>query len=260
MNKYVRPFFGLCASSVLRGARGGFRDFAAASATASLYAERLPSRGLRSIPMVELDEILGSRKASIRLTVQQYENGMLPSEQALMLLALLVAESPRIVLEIGTYMGHTTKAMAMNLPDSLIHTVDLPPEFSPGEEGDSGIERDDLHLIAMRRVGREFAGSEYSGRIRQHFADSALWDFQAAAGATFFFIDGGHTYGYCMSDSEKCFQLCGGKGVFLWHDCDDGHPGVVRALVEWRKMGRNVVRIKGSGLAYWKGGVSGSGG
>jgi hypothetical protein len=256
MNKYARPFMGLCCSSILRGIRGGLRngvrDFAAAGATASLHAERLPSRGLRSIPIVELDEILGSRKPSIRLNVQRYENGMLPAHEALVLLALLVAESPKTVLEIGTFMGHTTKAMAMNLPDSIIHTVDLPPDFSPEKDTASPIQKDDLHLIAGRTVGREFAGSPYSGAIRQHFADSALWDFSAAAGATFFFIDGSHTYEYCLSDSEKCFELCGGKGVFLWHDCGDGHPGVIKALLEWRARGRDIVRFKDTALAFWK--------
>ena len=201
-----------------------------------------------------LDDALGSQKLSVRLPVQAYEDGMLPPEQALILSSLLVAESPKVVLEIGTFMGHTAKLMAMNLPDALIHTVDLPLDYSPGSDPVSGLVKDDFHLIAKRRVGREFLGTEYQSRIRQHFADTGSWDFRVAEGATFFFIDGAHTYEYCKSDSEKCFALCGGRGVFVWHDCDDTHPGVVRLIREWRRLGRNVVRIENTPLAYWKAG------
>jgi hypothetical protein len=178
---------------------------------------------------------------------------MLPTDQALSLLAVLVAEQPQVVLEIGTFMGHTTKAMAMNLPRSVIHTVDLPPEFSPQRDPVSHARKDDFHLIANRRVGREFVGTEYEPRIRQHFADTALWDFREAAGATFFFVDGSHTYDYCKNDSEKCLALSGGRGVFLWHDCDDEHPGVLELINKWRDMGRDIRRINATPLAYWKG-------
>src|SRR2546430_16723031 len=47
---------------------------------------------------------------------------------------------PRAVLEIGTYFGSTTYNLAVNLPDAIIHTADLPPDFSRSEE---------------RRVGKE---------------------------------------------------------------------------------------------------------
>jgi hypothetical protein len=79
-----------------------------------------------------------------------------------------------------------------------------------------------------------------------------VWDSREAGSPTFFFIDGSHTYEYCKNDSEKCFALCDGKGVFLWHDCDEAHPGVVRFVMEWRQMGRDIRRISGTPIAYWK--------
>src|ERR1035437_494542 len=39
---------------------------------------------------------------------------------------------------------------------------------------------------------------------------------------------------------------------FLWHDCDDRHPGIVRFLLEWRELGRDVCRIHGTSLAFWR--------
>src|SRR5215467_10856682 len=54
-----------------------------------------------------------------------------------------------------------------------------------------------LILLRRRVVGREFKGHECASRIRQHFADTASWDFREAGQPTFFFIDGTHTYEYC---------------------------------------------------------------
>ncbi len=211
---------------------------------------------LLKIPSVDLGSLLGDVKANITLSVQKYEDGMLPSDNAMALLALAVAASPKVVLEIGTFMGHTTKLLAMNLPEAIIHSVDLPLDFIPDHDNVIEKKKDDFHLIAKRQVGREYRGTLYETRIRQHFVDTAVWNFKEAAGATLFFIDGSHTYDYCKNDSERCYELCRGKGVFLWHDCDDSHPGVVKVLLEWRALGRSVVRIQGTPIAYWNGNLA----
>ena len=177
---------------------------------------------------------------------------MLPSEQAMVLLSILVAEAPNEVLEIGTYMGHTTRQMAENLPTATIHTVDLPESFPVERDPEQNLRKDDFHLINRRVVGREFKGHPCATSIIQHFADTAIWDFHDAGQPTLFFIDGSHTYEYCKNDSEKCFQLCGGRGVFLWHDCDDNHSGVVRFITEWRRQGNDIKRIAGTPIAFWK--------
>jgi hypothetical protein len=205
-----------------------------------------------AIPEIRLGNVLGDRKPFIRLSVMRYEDGMLPSDQAIALLSILVAEAPEEVLEIGTYMGYTTRQIAENLETAIIHTVDLPKDFSAERDPERNFSKDDFHLISRRIVGREFLGQSCAGRIRQHFADTASWDFRHAGNATFFFIDGSHTYKYCKNDSEKCFELCGGRGVFLWHDCDFLHPGVAKFVSEWRKQGRDIRRISGTALAYWK--------
>jgi hypothetical protein len=207
---------------------------------------------LKPVPEVSLDEILGDRRPTIRLSVTRYEDGMLRSSEAMVLLSILVAEHPKSVLEIGTYMGHTTRQMAENLEAAIIHTVDLPEAFSGECNAKQSLPKDDFHLIKRRVVGREFKGQSGAGRIVQHLADTATWRFEEAGHPTFFFIDGSHTFEYCKNDSEKCFDLCGGRGVFLWHDCDEIHPEVVRFLLEWRHLGRDIRRISGTALAYWK--------
>jgi hypothetical protein len=109
-----------------------------------------------------------------------------------------------------------------------------------------------FHLISRREVGKEYKKREYQSKIVQHFGDTINWDFKEAGNPTFFFINGSHTYEYCKNDTEKVMELSGKKGVFLWHDCDYGHPGVVKFLKEYRDSGYDIVRIQNTPIAYLK--------
>jgi hypothetical protein len=250
MHKYIRILLGLNLSAVIRGFRFGFAQFRMAPSSAYETVNPFEDRLLAGIPKATLLNITSGRNPRIIVEVSNPVDGALPLEARMAVLSLLVLEQPKVILEIGTFMGATTRAMAENLPECLIHTVDLPESYVPGST--AALPKDDFHLIQARVVGRDYKNTPFASRITQHFADTAKWDFTAAAPATFFFIDGSHTYEYCKSDSEKCFQLCNGRGVFLWHDCDDSHPGVVRFLTEWRAMGRDIVCIVDTQLAYWK--------
>ena len=224
------------------------------SCSCALSAARFPDPTADiGIPVIQLGKIIGARKPAVHLQVKRDEEGVLPSDQALVLAAILVAENPTSILEIGTFVGSTTRLIAENCPHAVVHTVDLPLDFTVASAKESPLPKDDFQLISRRVVGREFSGQPCQSRIVQHLADTAEWDFSEAGSPTFFFIDGSHTYEYCKNDSEKCFELCRGNGVFLWHDCDWNHPGVIRCLMEWRSMGRDVRRIAGTPLAYFKG-------
>ena len=264
MKKAVQNLAGLNVACLVRGLRLGPSEAWAAAracfAAAHPLEERieLERKKLRqfledSIPGLPLENILAGRKAAITLDFVKYEDGMLPFQDLLALASILAVEAPASALEIGTFMGYTTKAMATNLANATIHTIDLPLNYSEKMETASAIPKDDFHLIKRRVVGQEFAGQDFPCRIVQHFGDTATFDFQNFGKTDFFFIDGSHTYEYCRQDSEKCFALCRGRGVFLWHDCDESHPGVVRFVREWRELGRDIVRIEGTALAYWKG-------
>jgi len=248
----TRVLLGVNLASLGALLRSGPRRFGRACTRSWQTARDTPSDALARIPEISVGEIVGARRPVIRMPVTQYEDGMLPNHELLALLSILVAESPKEVLEIGTYMGHTTRQMAENLTNGVVHTVDLPEDFASGSDPNQELPKDDFHLIQNRTVGREYKDSPCASRVRQHFGDSASWDFSQAGQSTFFFIDGSHTYEYCKSDSEKCFALCNGRGVFLWHDCDDGHPGVMQFVNEWRAMGRDLRRITGTAIAYWK--------
>ena len=251
MGKATDAILGTSPASLIRGVRRGLKEFKLVTNETTARIQPLESTGLASIPTRTLDELIGKRKATITIDLQAYETGMLPWRESVALLSLITLAQPRAVLEIGTFMGYTALAIAQNLPDAIIHTLDLPLDFKSEVDPVTGIPKDDFHLIETRKPGREFLNTPEAARIRQHFGDSATWDYTKAVGANCFFIDGSHTYEYCQIDSEKCYELCGGKGLFLWHDCDDSHPGVVRFLNEWRQQGREIVRVKETALAYW---------
>lgn len=252
MHKYLESILGVSPATFVRGFRFGVRDAYRISRANFTAANPLVNGELNNIPAVTLESILAERSALIKIKVMKYEDGILPLCDGLGLLSILVAEQPREILEIGTFMGHTTRAMAENLPEAMVHTIDLPMDFAPSQTQDANLPKDDFHLIGRRVVGREFKNQPCEKRIVQHFGDTATLDFSKIGAPNFFFIDGSHTYEYCKNDSEKCFALCHGKGVFLWHDCDQTHPGVVQFISEWRAAGRDIVRIGGTGLAYWK--------
>ncbi|HEV8448925.1 MAG TPA: class I SAM-dependent methyltransferase [Gemmatimonadaceae bacterium] len=251
MKQLLRIVFGTNVASLPYLLRGKPDRFAQAALRAFRGARDEPYSSPLDIPTIRLAEILAGRRPRITLPISEYEDGMLPTNELLTLLGILVAEEPKEVLEIGTFMGYTARQMAETLPTATINTVDLPDGFGP-EGAEASLPKDDWHLIASRVVGREFLDSPVAARICQHRADTATWDFREAGHPTFFFIDGSHTYEHAKHDSEQCYALCGGNGVFLWHDCDPTHPGVLRALGEWRAMGRDVKRIAGTTLAYWK--------
>jgi len=252
IKKIIKAILGLNVIAFYRLATYGPKQFFLACQNAFIAAYYVNSNGLQMIPEVDIRDILKNKEPEILLTTFNKESGALPLEQYIALISILVAEHPTDVLEIGTFTGKTTKTMADNLPFGTIHTVDLPPDFQKSNDTKSEIPKDDFHLIERRVVGKAFKGTPSEKRIKQYFADTAQWDFKTSGRPTFFFIDGSHTYGYCKNDSEKCLEWCKGGEVLLWHDCDNRHPGVVKFILEWRKQGRNIVRIKGTPLGYWK--------
>jgi hypothetical protein len=244
---------GMNVASVVRGGRFGLREFLRGCGRSFEAASFVESAAIPGIPDVKLNDLLGEINPAVHIDTSQHDDGSLPLEHAMALLSLVVAEQPQAVLEIGTFMGRTTKWIAWNLQNGMIHTVDLPEDFEPEAEKDIILPKDDFHLIAKRQVGREYRNDPVRSRVVQHFADTASWNFAEAAASSFFFIDGSHTYEYCRNDSEKCLALCENRpATFLWHDCDRAHPGVIRCLLEWKAQGREIVRIAGTTIAYWK--------
>ena len=171
MKRFVKVVLGLHAAALITLFRSGPGSFARACLRAYEVARYPPPQSL-DIPEAAIGDILGDRRPRISMPVTRYEEGMLPSEEAMVLLAIAVAEQPEEVLEIGTFMGYTTRALAENLPGATIHTVDLPESFSPDVDTTTDIPKDDFHLIqrTARRPGipRPALRGPHPAALRRH--------------------------------------------------------------------------------------------
>jgi hypothetical protein len=201
------------------------------------------------IPEIQLHEVVDKFESVTLDGGYRFVDGALPWVDLVALLTVARARKPRTMLEIGTYFGYSTRSLALSLPDSVIHTIDLPVAFDAGE--DKGpLPKDDFHLIKDRCVGKAFASDPSISNIVQHYGDTASWDFVLAGDAALFFIDGSHTYEYARNDTEKCLAVCKDRhATILWHDCNSGHPGVVRYLAELVQVGFPVKRISYTNMA-----------
>ena len=246
----VKTVLGCNVQSLIQLFSQGFNSFLLASQRAFTAAHTADTYDLLTIPHVPIESLLNGSNQEVIITVGKKSDGMLPYEQALALLSIVVTKNPKTIVEVGTFLGHTTKALAQNARLAHIHTLDLPENFQLTEKTKTN--KDDFHLISSRSVGREFIRTSYASRITQHYGDSKTFDFTTIGAADFFFIDGSHTYEYCKNDSNKSLAIAEDGAIFIWHDCDFAHPGVVKFIKEWRSLGRNIVRIEGTPLAYYK--------
>ena len=259
MNKITKAALTLNAAGLIRGARCGARD--AARRLVHAYDKidpfGLPSalpatlKQLQTLPSIDLREVVPKLPVIRFDSGYSHTDGSLFTKELVVLLALLIDWKPEIILEIGTFCGSTTRALALNAPGATVHTVDLPLNFDLASEPLEGMPKDDFHLIKARRVGKAFVSTPEEKQIAQHFADTAKWNFLPAKGASFFFIDGAHTYEYARNDTEKCFSIAATQARFVWHDVDDLHPGVIRYLHELAGSGRAIRRINETALAFF---------
>lgn len=215
----------------------------------------ISNRNLRSIPEVSLRSVINGCPLIQVDGTHSYVDGSLNWPDLAVLLTILVDRRPRVALEVGTFNGATTRLMAINLAGSIIHTIDLPKDYSVASDS-AELPKDDFHLINARGFSIDYLSDPEISNIVQHFGDTAHWDFATARGAEFFFIDASHTYEYVRNDTEKAMRTCHGRvATFLWHDCDMNHCGVTSWLAEMCRSGYPVKRIAGTNLAVmdWSG-------
>lgn len=201
-----------------------------------------PPNYFPQIPRVELGKLVGRPLVTVD-GGYSYKDGSLPWGDILALLSVMVDRAPKSVLEIGTFHGHTTRLMALNMPRAAIYTMDLPENFAP--EDDTGLKKDDWHLINSRRVGAEYRADSSITNVKQLFGDTAECEFPDAE---LFFIDGAHTYEYVRNDTTKALASPAAK-TLLWHDSDGGHRDVTRWLAGMIQAGYPVRQIEGTNLA-----------
>ena len=139
---------------------------------------------------------------------------------------------PQLVFEIGTFVGRTTRLLAVNsLPNCQIMTLDLLPEQ------------------VKHDIGADYKHTPEALRIQQVYGDSGTFDFSRWYGqCDFVWIDGCHDYEYVVSDTHNALKLCKPGGWIGWHDYRHTAwwSGVTRAIRELQWEYPEVRHIRGT--------------
>lgn len=201
------------------------------------------------LPLVALETLAkplpDSASISLGALAAQPANCSVSELLALAVVTRLVA--PNKAVEIGTFDGRSTLAIAANLPEGgMVHTLNLPPDYLARhpEQADSV----DAQLSSRVESGYRWRDSPLAGRIRQHFGDSRQFDFTTLFPAQLFFIDGAHDTATVLSDSRNALRgIDRGHGAILWADAE--HYGVPTALAMLAKEGLPIRLIAGTDMA-----------
>ena len=172
-----------------------------------------------------------------------------PGNQAIDGLATLVEIARRAgvrrVFEIGTYNGLTALTLAANLPEATVDTLDLAPGAAPTLPLS---EADPENITGA--VRRHYEGRDEAARVRQHFGDSAAFDFSPfRAAVDLVYVDGAHSRPYVENDTRAAFDMVSADGVVVWDDYWRRVPDVAAVLHDLRE--RRLFRLAGTRMVVW---------
>ncbi len=200
-------------------------------ASAAVHLPEGDSKEWLGLPRCNIDQIITDAESiPVTLIEYQYAYGDMPLHEVVMLCRIVRHRQPRIVFEIGTYLGGTTLQLVVN-SQAKVYTLDHPP---PGHKDyvqpPIWDPESDVH---PDQPGIRFLGSQYEIRIHQLFGDSQTYDFMPYHGSVdLVFVDGCHHYEFVHRDSLNAIRMISPNGVIVWHDYASYAPGVVRALNE----------------------------
>lgn len=154
------------------------------------------------------------------------------------LVYLTAVLKPRIIFEMGTFLGQTTRLLALNSPPtSQIVTLDLP--------------RDRVTF----NVGEAYRGTPEERKILQLYGDSLTFDFSPWNGqCDFVWVDACHDYPYVVQDSQTALKLCRPGGWIGWHDYRHTAwwSGVTRAVRKLAKVNPGIRHLVGTTIAVFR--------
>lgn len=210
-----------------------------------LRRQYLNHRFDRRSPIPPIENGLLEEIYSFEVTFPPRKHLMAPGTQTIDGLFFLVCLAKWLkaasVFEIGTFVGLTARTLATNLPDAVIDTLDIPPDDSPRfQTGD-----DDVHRGSEERM--LYRAMEGGGEVRQHWSDSATFDFSPWSGKVdLVYIDGAHSEEYVRSDTDNALRMVAPGGAVVWDDYWRVSPGVAKVLNERNDLNR--MRIPGTRL------------
>lgn len=165
-------------------------------------------------------EALGAElKSRVTVPVTDFARSTTLHEK-LCLGVLLTLQEPKVILELGTFQGATTRLLFENAsPETRLYSVDIPSDIDTAP----GLDR--TRLIDLDRDGLEdglarpfFPRSE---RATQLYADLTRVDWahlRRLPPPDFVLIDANHAYDACLRDSRHILDWVGDAAMIVWHD------------------------------------------
>lgn len=140
----------------------------------------------------------------------------------------------KIILEIGTALGHSTALMAQNAPNAKIFTVNIPPEEIA--EGGNFV----TFAPTKEEIGSYFRQLGLPN-ITQIYANTAKWEPNVGS-IDVAFIDGCHDADFVYNDTVKILRHCHPGSILVFHDFS---PRLIDANVAIQGVCEGVERL------YW---------
>lgn len=149
--------------------------------------------------------------------------------------------NPKIILEIGTSHGQTTALMAQNAPQSIVYTVNIPPEEI--SEGGNFVTFSPL----MQEIGKYYRDKNCTN-VHQIYANTKNW-IPDIGPIDIAFIDGCHDADFVFNDTLKILKNCRPGSIIMWHDFNPNLIGVYDWITD---VCRGVERLYAKGLIVEK--------
>ena len=112
------------------------------------------------------------------------------------------------ILEIGTYLGHTTENIAKNNPNSSILTIDVCKDLC------QHLLYQNNEILDRAESGKQITSSNITKKLiaSDNFFNTNTKMFDAI------FVDGDHSFEQVKKDSENALKFLKENGVIIWHD------------------------------------------
>lgn len=214
-------------------------------AAASLYARNRLVEMRRAVSFARMVESSRIRELYLQEIFDDIDHTVVPigamnelsghPNKTDMLIVCAIAKhlKARRVFEFGTYLGRTTYHLTFSADDTVVTTLNLPPDAA--NEYSSFI-------------GRYYRGTDREPRIEQIFQDSREFDPEPLAGQfDVVFVDADHSYDMVKIDTLNAYKLVKPGGIILWHDYAPKSDGLLRFFAEFTQK-RPLFRIKNTCL------------
>jgi len=171
----------------------------------------------RRVPLTQLFPGIAEVDVRVPRAFDRDPNASMSATEVLSVGAIVSLLQPRRILEVGTYQGNTTLALAANAPEGArVTTLDLPPD---AHDMSLDVPETMRNPTAPAEVGRQFRDAALPASIEQVFGDSATHDWGTLPGPfDLVVIDGCHFESYVRSDSENAMGVLAPGGIIVWHD------------------------------------------